>query len=56
MNDHHIWCNLLRGPVEKCKQCIGLFEMYPQIEGDIDGLELASIHFPNAIPRPNFDL
>ena len=50
MNEHHIWCNLQQGPSDTCKQCIRLFEIYPQIEGDTDGSELASLHFPNAIP------
>jgi hypothetical protein len=46
---HHIWCNFYgAGPVEKCKQCKGLFEMYP-MDGTPD--ELREKHFPTAIKR-----
>jgi hypothetical protein len=53
MNEHHIWCNVQQGLVEKCRQCVGLYKLYPMIDGD-DGTELAKLHFPNAIPIPKF--
>jgi len=48
MDCHHIWCNLRQGLSQTCKQCVRLFEKYPQIEGDDDGMELTKLHFPNA--------
>jgi hypothetical protein len=49
-HEHHLWCNLVMGPPEKCRMCEGLWARYPySTNEEADGL--AAKYFPNAIRR-----
>lgn len=51
MENHHIWCNYLKGPRDQCKFCQRLSERYPEKADDPLGIDLMKEHFPNNVIR-----